>query len=127
MSEFAPIELEIGGQQRIFEYETTEVNLYRCISSVAFNHAITTEYGTQRVYIFDHPNLLVFLSGMEVHGHTLKDKQMRKLATEMDAQVGWNARTVIEDRHEPEIEERYLRIATKALRREVLYLPKEWK
>lgn len=121
-----PVEIEVGGQPRIFTPDDTEVRLYRFVTDAVFNHVKSREYGTQDIHLFDVPNLLCFLTGQEVYGHNLKRKQLDKVTEAMDEQVGWSARTVIEDSAPEEIKERYIRLASVALQKEVLYVPKSW-
>lgn len=121
-----PLQLEIAGQQRIFTPETTEVRLYRYEVDTVFNHVLVEEYGTLKVHLFNCPNLLTMLTGMEVPGHSFAEKKLDKALNLMDKKCGWNADVKISDSAPEEIKERYIRLATTALRKEVVVVPSEW-
>lgn len=121
-----PIEMEVGGVSHTFEYGLTEVHAYRLEVDQPFNHVEAIEFGTQKAYIFDCLDLCMFLAGQELVGHNMKKKQLADHLTAMDSAVGWEATFIVKDEAPEEIKERYVKVATVALKKEVLVVPKSW-
>jgi hypothetical protein len=121
-----PLNLEINGQQRTFEYGKTEVHCYRYAVDQPYNHIEAIEHGSQKIFIFNCLPYCMFLAGQELPGHEFDKKQIKQLTKGMDEAVGWEADFVLKDECPEDIKERYIRIATVALRKEVVTIPAEW-
>ncbi len=126
MGEKPPVTVELGGRNHTFTYEGTTCHVYRIPEDMVHSHIVNAEYGTQRVFLFDVPRLIMYLTGMEIPGHGLKSKEADRVAEEMDEKYGWNARMIIEDEAPEEIKERHIHLASAILRKEVVAIPREW-
>lgn len=125
--EYIPVNIEIGGVHRTFEYGKTECHVYRYGVDQVFNHIQAIEHDTQRVYIFNVPKEIMFLSGQEVPPHDYTKKEIKDLTSVMDHTFHWEADFILKDRCPEHIKERYIRVATVVLRlADRLYIPKEW-
>jgi len=121
-----PIQLEIAGVSHQFEYGLTSVHAYRYAVDQPFNHIEAVTYGTQTVRIFNCLPQMMFLVGQELPGHDFNKKQIKQITSEMDRQVGWEADFVLSDEAPDDIKERYIKLSTAILRREVVVVPKGW-
>jgi hypothetical protein len=126
-----PVSLEIGGTEFEFEPGLTEVHAYRYAVDQPYNHieAIQTKNGLdrRRIYIFDCLDACMFLAGQPLEGHTMGKKELKAFTSAMDENFGWESDFIVKDSAPDEIKERYIRIATIALKKEVLVIPKSWK
>ena len=122
------INFEIAGQSHTFEYGLTECHVYRNVSDNLYSHIEAIEHGTQRIYVFNCPRQISFLTGMQLFPHEdMSKKEVKDLTTAMENTVGWEAELRIMDEAPEEIKERYIRLSTVALRSEVVTIPGDWK
>ena len=119
-------ELDIKGRHFVFDPESTEVHLYRLYEDSLFNHVEAVEYESQKVYLFDQPDIIMFLGGLAVPCE-MSDKELDQITSAMDKTFGWNAKVIIADKAPEAIKERYIKLATQALKEEVCVIPSNWK
>ena len=125
-----PVSMEIGGKLHTFEYGKVECHMYRLTVDQPYDHiqATVSQNGLdqQRIYIFDSPREWMFLCGQELPQHPYKKKEVEKLITAMENTVGWEADLIMKDEAPEEIKDRYIKIATVALRSENVFIPRSW-
>lgn len=120
-----PVSLEIAGQQHTFEYGKTIVHAYRYETDQPFNHIEAIEFDSQKIYIFNAIPHMMLLAGVELHGHEFDKKQVKQITNAMNNEFGWEATLCLNDEAPEEVKERYIKLATVALKNE-LYVPTEW-
>jgi len=121
-----PVQVDIQGKKVVCEYGQVEAHIYRLETDSVFNHVEIVEHGTQRLYVFNMPSLIMFLSGIEVPNHGLGKKEVRTLTEELEREAGWNCELRLMDEAPEEVKERYVKLAAKVLKAEIVYVPETW-
>lgn len=129
--ELQPVILQIGSNQLVCEPGLTETHIYRKPEDTVFNHieVVTSENGLdrQRLYAFDCLDYIMYLSGIPMPGTDFNKKEIKKITTQMEEEVGWNARVILDEEAPDSIKDRYVRVASRAVRQEVVVVPGDWK
>jgi len=117
-----PVTIEVNNRPYTFTPENTVVRAARM--EPVYNHVeIDSPERTERLFNFG--SLCVYLSGMILPGEALNEESWY-LTDSMVEEFGWNAPLDLQDYISDRAKERYWLMSTRDIKKEVVYLPKEW-
>jgi hypothetical protein len=117
MNERLPVTINVNGREATFHPDNTSCHIYW--DSRYFSHDHVQIEGNQgNARIFGAPNLIMYLSGLELVYNTLPPDETETLINGMYEKYGWRAKTVLEDEPDEVVKEKYVQLATRDVQQE---------